>query len=82
MLQPYNPFSATDLPEAIRYLNCAGSETHISQCQIDQEPKEDCGLYEVAGIACQGVHQLECPDYGNSEAIILPIFHVLPLEKS
>ena len=54
VLQPYNRFVSTDVPEAIRYLDCTGSETHISQCQIDQEPQEDCEIYEVAGIACQG----------------------------
>ena len=55
MLKPLNPFHLTDLPEAIRDLNCSGSEANISECQIDQLGLDDCGRNEVAGIVCQGI---------------------------
>ena len=55
VLQPLNRFHSTDLPEAVRDLNCNGSETSIADCQIDQLQRDDCGRLEVAGIVCQGM---------------------------
>ena len=56
MLQPLNRFGRADRPEAIRLLECTGSETHISQCEINSEQVEDCGQFEVAGIVCQSMY--------------------------
>ena len=54
MLQPLNPFDNVDLPEAVRYLACNGTESEISQCDMDTLEVEDCGQFEIAGVVCQG----------------------------
>ena len=62
VLQPLNPFvnDDVDLPEAIRYLSCNGTEAEISQCDIDTQEVQDCGRFEIAGVVCQGTsHQLK-----------------------
>ena len=56
VLQPLNRFGRADRPEAIRLLECTGSETHISQCEIDSDQVEDCGQLEIAGVVCQSMY--------------------------
>ena len=55
MLKPRNRFDeGVDLPEAVRNLQCSGSETGISQCAIDEVAVRECGLHHIAGVVCQG----------------------------
>ena len=55
VLQPNNPFDDVEIPKAIRYLGCSGSESHLSECNITVNTEEvnTCGRYEVAGVVCQ-----------------------------
>lgn len=53
-LQPINPFDEVDRPSAVEYLLCSGVETSITDCAVNTEVVENCGQYEVAGVACQG----------------------------
>ena len=53
-LQPNNPFDEVDRPSAIEYLQCTGSESHLSDCAVNTVGVDTCGQYEVAGVACLG----------------------------
>ena len=54
-LQPFNRFGSVERPEAVDYLQCNGSEGHLSQCEINSQVVRECGLFEVAGVVCQGI---------------------------
>ena len=54
-MQPNNPFDRVERPKAVRYLDCSGSESNFSECNVTvyREEVNTCGRYEVAGIVCQ-----------------------------
>ena len=60
VLQPFNRFSRADRPETVRYLECSGTESHISQCAINSVVVEQCGRFEVAGVVCQSTCFCQC----------------------
>ena len=47
VLQPINRFGRA---EVMHHLECTGSETYISQCEIDSVQ------VEVAGVVCQSMY--------------------------
>ena len=59
VLQPRNPFDHVERPKAIRYLDCSGSESNFSECNVTvyKEKVNTCGRYEVAGIVCQSKNE-------------------------
>lgn len=53
-LQPINPFDEVERPTAIEHLLCRGDEIYLTDCAVNTEVVENCGQYEVAGVACLG----------------------------
>ena len=52
--RPNRQFTNSTIPLLINDLDCYGNESSILDCSFNQRQVTSCGVFEEAGVVCQG----------------------------